>query len=99
MNPRLLLLTLCQGLFLTNNVTFIAINGLVGLSLAPSAWMATLPITAYVAGGALSAGMVARHQRAWGRKRAFQAGVVVAIASTALCAYAASTHNFWLLVF
>ena len=37
MNRRLLLLTLCQGFFLTNNVTFIAINGLVGLRLAPSA--------------------------------------------------------------
>lgn len=90
MNLQLLLLALCQGLFLTNNVTFIAINGLVGLSLAPAAWMATLPITAYVAGGALCAGMVARHQRAWGRKGAFQAGLLVAMASTALCAYAAS---------
>jgi MFS family permease len=98
MNPRLLLLTLCQGLFLTNNVTFIAINGLVGLSLAPSAWMATLPVTGYVAGSALCAGLVARHQRAWGRKRAFQAGLVVAMISSALCAYAASAHNFWLLV-
>ncbi len=98
MNLQLLLLTLCQGLFLTNNVTFIAINGLVGLSLAPNAWMATLPVTGYVAGGALCAGLVARHQRAWGRRRAFQAGLVVAMLSTALCAYAASTHNFWLLV-
>ncbi|MEO5696817.1 MAG: MFS transporter, partial [Burkholderiaceae bacterium] len=98
MNRRLLLLTLCQGLFLINNVTFIAINGLVGLSLAPSAWMATLPVTGYVAGAALCASLVARHQRAWGRKRAFQAGLIVAIGSSALCAYAASTHNFWLLV-
>ena len=98
MNLPLLLLTLCQGLFLTNNVTFIAINGLVGLSLAPSPWMATLPVTGYVAGGALCAGLVARHQRAWGRKRAFQAGLCVAILSTGLCAYAAVTHQFWLLV-
>jgi MFS family permease len=98
MNPRLLLLTLCQGLFLTNNVTFIAINGLVGLSLAPNAWLATLPVTGYVAGGALCAGLVARHQRAWGRRRAFQAGLVVAMLSTALCAYAAVSHQFWLLV-
>ena len=98
MNFQLVLLTLCQGLFLTNNVIFIAINGLVGLSLAPSAWMATLPVTGYVAGGALCAGMVARHQRAWGRKRAFQTGLVVAMASTALCAYAVSAHNFWLLI-
>ena len=98
MNRALLLLTLCQGFFLTNNVAFIAINGLVGLSLAPSAWMATLPVTGFVAGGALSAALVARHQRAWGRQRTFQAGLLVAIASTAVCAYAAATRNFWLLV-
>ena len=98
MNRALLLLALCQGFFLTNNVTFIAINGLVGLALAPSAWMATLPVTAYVAGGALFAGLVARHQRAWGRRRAFQLGLVVAIATTALCAWAALHREFWLLV-
>jgi len=50
MNRNLALLTFCQGLFLTNNVTFIAINGLVGLALAPEAWMATLPVTACVVG-------------------------------------------------
>ncbi|MEO8527392.1 MAG: MFS transporter, partial [Caldimonas sp.] len=98
MNRRLLLLVLCQGFFLTNNVTFVAINGLVGLRLAPSAWLATLPITAYVAGGALFAGLVARHQRAWGRQRAFQLGLCVAIASTALCAWAALNAHFWVLI-
>ena len=98
MNRRLLLLVLCQGFFLTNNVTFIAINGLVGLRLAPSAWLATLPITAYVAGGALFAGLVARHQRRWGRQRAFQLGLVVAMATTALCAWAAWQGHFWVLV-
>ena len=54
MNRNLWLLAICQGLFLTNNVTFIAINGLVGLSLAPLGWMATLPVMGYVVGGALS---------------------------------------------
>ena len=98
MNSQLLLLTLCQGFFLVNNITFIAINGLVGLSLAPSMWMATLPVTGYVAGGAICAGMVGRHQRRWGRRRAFQAGLGVAIVASALCAYAALSQNFWLLV-
>ena len=98
MNPQLLLLTLCQGLFLSNNVTFIAINGLVGLSLAPQAWMATLPVAGYVAGGALAAPLVARHQRAWGRRRTFQLGLVVAMVASALCAVAAVMHMFWLLV-
>jgi len=60
--------------------------------------MATLPITAYVAGGALFAGLVARHQRAWGRRRAFQVGLCVAIATTALCAWAALNAHFWWLI-
>ena len=81
-----------------NNVTFIAINGLVGLALAPVGWMATLPITGYVAGGALATGLVARHQRQYGRQRTFQIGLLVAMASAAVCAYAALTQNFWLLV-
>jgi len=97
-NVQLLLLALCQGLFLTNNVTFIAINGLVGLALAPAPWMATLPVAGYVAGGALCAPLVAKHQRRFGRRRAFQLGLLVAMGSTALCAWAASSHQFWWLV-
>lgn len=98
MNQNLLLLTLCQGLFFTNNVTFIAINGLVGLQLAPLGWMATLPIMAYVGGGALAAPLVARHQRRLGRKRCFQLGLVVAMVSAALCALAAWLRSFPLLI-
>ena len=98
MNPPLLLLAVCQGLFLTNNLIFIAINGLVGLSLAPLGWMATLPVMGYVVGGALSTGIVARTQSRWGRQVSFQIGLVVALLSALLCAYAAQTHNFWLLV-
>lgn len=98
MNTHLMLLALCQGLFLTNNVTFIAINGLVGLSLAPLGWMATLPVMGYVVGGALSTGLVAKSQSRWGRKVSFQLGLVVALLSALLAAYAAYSHNFWLLV-
>jgi MFS family permease len=97
MNRKLLLLALCQGLFLSNNVTFIAVNGLVGLSLAPAAWMATFPVAAYVAGGALAAPLVARHQRAFGRRRTFQFGLMVAMIASALCAWAVVDRNFWLL--
>jgi MFS family permease len=99
MNPNLFLLALCQGLFLTNNVTFIAINGLVGLSLAPVGWMATLPVMGYVVGGALSTGLVAKSQAKWGRRVSFQLGLLVGLLSAILCAYAAYTHHFALLVF
>ena len=97
MNRPLWLLAICQGLFLTNNVTFIAINGLVGLSMAPLGWMATLPVMGYVVGGALSTGLVAKTQGRYGRKVSFQLGLLVALLSALLCAYAAVSHNFWLL--
>jgi len=98
MNRKLLLLAACQGLFLTNNIVFIAINGLVGLSLAPLGWMATLPVMGYVVGGALSTGLVARSQSRFGRQTSFQIGLLVALLSALLCAYAVFSRNFWLLV-
>jgi len=96
---NLWLLAICQGLFLTNNVTFIAINGLVGLALAPLGWMATLPVMGYVVGGALSTGVVAKTQQRFGRQRSFQMGLAVAFLSSLLCAGAAASSNFWLLCF
>ena len=98
MNKNLWLLAAAQGLFLTNNVVFIAINGLVGLSIAPLPWMATLPVMGYVVGGALSTGLVARTQQRWGRRASFQIGLLVALLSALLCAWAALSHQFWLLV-
>ena len=98
MNTNLWLLAAAQGLFLTNNVVFIAINGLVGLSLAPLGWMATLPVMGYVVGGALSTGLVARSQQRWGRKVSFQLGLGVALLSALTCAAALQLGSFWLLV-
>ena len=83
---------------MTNNVVFIAINGLVGLSLAPFGWMATLPLMAYVVGGAMSTVLVSHTQSRFGRKLSFQLGLAVAVLSALLCWYAALDKNFWLLV-
>ncbi len=98
MNRNLWLLALCQGLFLTNNVAFIAINGLVGFSLAPFGWMATLPVMGYVVGGALSTPLVARTQSRFGRRTSFQIGLAVAFCSACVAAWAVVDKNFWLLV-
>jgi MFS family permease len=98
MNRNLWLLAALQGLFLTNNVTFIAINGLVGFALAPHGWMATLPVMGYVVGGALFTGPVASAQARWGRKKGFLLGLAVAFGSALLCAVAAYTRSFALLL-
>ena len=97
MNPSIAWLALCQGLFLTNNVVFIAINGLVGLHLAPAPWMATLPVMGYVVGGALSTPLVAKSQKRLGRQGSFQLGLLVALVSAAMCAAAAYFQQFGLL--
>jgi len=99
MRRNLILLALCQGLFLTNNVLFLAVNGLVGLTMAPMGWLATLPIMAYVVGGAASTGLVAKTQKQLGRERSFELGIWVAIFSAALCVVAVWYRQFWLLVF
>ena len=98
MNRNLMLLAIAQGLFLTNNVVFIAINGLVGLSLAPQGWMATLPVMGYVVGGAVSTGLVARVQHRWGRQWSFQTGLLTALVSALLCLLAVWLGSFWLLL-
>jgi len=98
MNRNLWLLALAQGLYLTNNVTFIAINGLVGLALAPVAWMATLPVVGYVVGSALCTGLVARSQARFGRRASFQLGLLVALLSAGLGAWAVLDKSFWLLL-
>ena len=97
MNKNLWFLTLAQGLYLTNNVTFIAINGLVGFALAPEPWLATLPVMAYVVGSAMATTLVAKVQRRLGRKHSFQIALLVALFSSLLCAYATLEKQFWLL--
>lgn len=98
MNRNLWLLALCQGFLLTNNIAFVAINGLVGFSLAPVTWMATLPVMGYVLGSAFSTPLVARVQSRWGRRIGFQTGLLVALLSTLLAAWAINAHSFWGLV-
>jgi MFS family permease len=98
MNRHIFWLTICQGWFMTNNVAFIAINGLVGLQLAPRAWMATLPVMAYVVGSAMATGLVARTQMRFGRKTSFQLGLLVAVGAALLCALAAWLRSFELLL-
>ena len=97
-NKNILLLAICQGLYLTNNVTFMAINGLVGLKLAPEAWMATLPLMAYVFGAAIATIIVARVQNRYGRQRSFQFALFIVVIACLICTYSAYIQSFWLLV-
>ena len=91
------LLAACQALLFANNSTLISINGLAGLSLAPYAALATLPVTCWVLGGAISTMPASFHMKRVGRQRGMTTGTAFAFIGALICATAIWTRNFWLL--
>lgn len=93
---NIFLLIACQALLFINNTTMIAINGLVGFALAPSATLATFPVTAYVIGSALASASIARMMKRRGRRIGFSIGTLYGVAGVAIAAYGAYHRMFWL---
>jgi MFS family permease len=91
------LLAACQAMLFTNNSTLIAINGLAGLALAPSASLATLPVTCWVIGGAMATMSASQYMRKVGRQAGLTRGAFVGIVGALICAAAVWQANFWLL--
>ncbi len=91
------LLSACQGLLMTNNSILIATNALAGYALAADKALATLPVTAYIVGAALTTMPASLLMRRLGRRAGFTLGAVFGILGALICAYAAFVHNFWLL--
>ena len=92
------LIALLQALLLTNNVTLITINGLAGATLAADATYATLPVTGYVLGAAVSSMAAARLMRLRGRRFGYSVGALFAIAGSLLAWWAVSQRSLPLLV-
>src|SRR5262247_4020009 len=90
------LLAACQAMLLANNSTLIAINGLAGLALAPKAWMATLPVTSWVVGGALTTMQASMYMKRAGRRAGLLTGIGIGIVSALICAAAVWQGSFWL---
>jgi MFS family permease len=91
------LLAVCQALLYVNNVTLISINGLAGLTLSPSPLFATLPITAYIVGSALTTVPASLAMARWGRRAGFMFGTAMAIVGTSTAALGMMTGSFLLL--
>jgi MFS family permease len=94
---NILVLAVLQGFLLTNGVTLVAVNGLVGVSLAPVKWLATFPVTAYVIGAALTTLPAAFFMKHHGRSRGFMLGSGLGMAGALIGAYAVAIGSFWLL--
>ncbi|HET9736430.1 MAG TPA: MFS transporter [Burkholderiales bacterium] len=93
------LLAACQALLMSNNATLIAINGLAGLALAPATALATLPVTCWVAGGALATMPASLHMKRVGRQRGMTMGMLWGVVGALICAGAVWLQSFWLLCF
>jgi MFS family permease len=91
------LLAICQALLYVNNVTLISINGLAGLALSPTPLFATLPITAYIVGSALTTVPASLAMARWGRRAGFMFGSGMGIVGTSTAALGMLTGDFVLL--
>jgi len=94
---QILLLVTCQALLYVNNVTLIAVNGLVGLALAPTPLLATLPVTTYIVGSALTTLPASLAMGRWGRRAGFMFGTAMGFAGTSLAAVGVFASSFVLL--
>lgn len=99
MNHRknIALLAAAQALLLTNGITLVAINGLLGMQLATDKRLATLPITTYVIGGALATLPAAFFMKRFGRRAGFMLGAGLGILGALISAFAVGIGSFWLL--
>ena len=91
------LLAACQAMLLTNNSTLIAINALAGLALAPYPWLATLPVTCWVLGSALTTVPASLYMKRVGRRTGLTRGAMVGVVGALVCAAAMWLQSFWLL--
>ena len=91
------LLCATQALLFTNNTILIAINGLAGYALAADKSLATLPVTSYVIGAALTTLPVSHLMRRIGRVNGFTIGTLIGILGALICGYAVYSHSFWML--
>lgn len=91
------LLSASQALLLTNNSILIATNGLAGYALAADKAWATLPVTAYIVGAAITTMPASLLMRRIGRRTGFTLGAIFGLVGALICAYAAYRKEFWLL--
>ncbi len=88
------LLACCQALLLTNAAGLITMSGLVGFSLTEHKALATLGVTTYVLGSALSTMPLSLWMARVGRRRGFMAAALINIAGCLLGVVAVWQHSF-----
>ena len=96
---NVLVLSACQATLQTGGVTLVAVTGLAGFALAPNTIFATVPLTCYVLGSAMTTIPASMLMKSIGRRAGFQTGTGIGVVGAALCALAIYLANFWVLCF
>jgi MFS family permease len=91
------LLSACQAVLMTNQSILLTTNALAGYALAADKAFATLPVTAYIVGAAMTTIPASLLMRRLGRRAGFMLGAVCGLTGSLICAAAAFNHHFWLL--
>ncbi len=94
MKRNVFLLALCQALMLTGTSLMFTTSALVGVRLADSPALATLPLSLQFIGMMLSSFASSMLMKRIGRKSGFSTGLVLALAGAALCASAIYHGSF-----
>ena len=91
------LLSAAQALLFTNNVTLIALNGLVGYQLAADKSFATLPVTTQVIGSAIFALPASQLMQRIGRRAGFLLGTLCGLIGGAIATFGVYIRSMALL--
>ncbi len=93
------LITFAQALGMLTAPMVIFVGGFLGLSLAPSLSLATLPVASLVVGSALASMPAAFIMQRIGRRHGFLYATLIALLGSILAFYSVRNANFWGLCF
>lgn len=90
------ILVLCQCIAVGGTVLIVTVGGIIGVALAPSAWLATLPVSLMVVGTALAAIPAAWVTSRIGRRRGLSVAAIGGCFGALLGAFALAQQSFLL---
>ena len=94
---NVLLLSATQATLQITGVTLVAVTGLAGFALADNKSFATVPLTCYVFGSAITTIPASLLMKITGRRVGFQTGTSIGMLGAAICSLAVYLASFWLL--
>lgn len=94
---NVLVLSGTQATLQIAGATMVAVTGLAGFALATDKSFATVPLTCYVIGSAITTIPASLLMKTIGRRGGFQVGTVIGMFGGAVCSLAVFLASFWLL--